>query len=61
MNAFVLILLLMTNDGPVQRRVDFADAGRQCERVAEAIRLRQIEPPPGIIVLSAECVHEYEA
>lgn len=61
MNAFILIMMLMTSDGPVERRVDFGGAGRQCESVARAVRLGQIEPPPGVTVISARCVREYDA
>lgn len=61
MFAYILIVWLMTADGPVERRIDFEGRGRSCEAAARDIRLGTVRPPRGVTVISARCVQEYEA
>lgn len=61
MNAFVLIVWLMTANGIEVHRVEFGGAGRTCEAVARDIRLGTRSIPPGTVLILARCVREHEA
>lgn len=58
MNAWVIIVLIMTASGPREVRFD-APSARECHQAA--ITLNQV--PPQVrdgIFISARCVHEFE-
>jgi len=59
MNVWIVIVWLMTAEGPREIRQEF-QSGRACEAVARDLNLR---PPPlrGAVFMSARCVPEYEA
>lgn len=59
MNAFVLIVLLLTSDGPKVLRVEYEGRGRSCQLAATQLSL-QTPRMAGGRVLYAECVREFE-
>ena len=61
MNAFVLIVWLMTSSGPVEVRREYEGQGRVCEALARDVRLGTRPVPRGTVLISARCTTEYEA
>jgi len=60
MDAFILVVLLLTASGPEEVRIDFAGRGWACEQAATQLRLGNLATQDGSLILTARCVREYD-